>query len=115
MWIFTVDLTSLIITFIRNLETTLEILFQSNSFLILVIGYFIAKSKTWIYNHATAFKGPETENITSQFVLQQMIQETKHKFDTSLSLYIDQISTKLEKPHAGPNLAIQSQKNKTFI
>ena len=51
--------------FIDNLEMNLETLAQINPFLMVVNGYFNAKSKHWCSQGSTNFKGTTIENVTS--------------------------------------------------
>ena len=54
-----------------------------NPFLVVAIGDFNAKSKTWYINDSTASQGNVLENITSQFELKQIIKEPTHILDHS--------------------------------
>ena len=64
--------------FIDNLEMNLETLAQRNSFLMVVLGDFNAKSKHWCSQDSTNFEGIAIENVTSQFGLSQIITEAAH-------------------------------------
>ena len=78
--------------FYDNLELNLGILSQKNPFLVVAIGDFNAKSKSWYINDSTTSQGNVFENITSQFALQQIIKEPTHILDNSSSC-IDLITT----------------------
>ena len=87
--------------FSDNLELNLGTLSQKNPFLVVAIGDFNAKSKSWYINDSTTSQGIVLENITSQFGLQQIIKEPTHILDNSSSC-IDLIFT------SQPNLIIES-------
>ena len=87
--------------FSDNLELNLGTLSQKNPFLVVAIGNFNAKSKSWYINDSTTFQGNVLENITSQFGLQQIIKEPTHILDKSSSC-IDLMFT------SQPNLIIES-------
>ena len=87
--------------FSDNLELNLGTLSQKNPFLVVAIGDFNAKSKSWYINDSTTSQGNVLENITSQFGLQQIIKEPTHILDNSSSC-IDLIFT------SQPNLTIES-------
>ena len=74
---------------------------QRNLFLLVVIGDFNAKSKHWCSQNSTNFEGITIENVTSQFVLSQIIKEATHILESS-SLCIDLIFT------TQPNLVNES-------
>ena len=78
--------------FSDNLEMNLGTLSQKNPFLVVAIGDFNAKSKSWYINDSTTSQGNVLENITSQFGLQQIIKEPTHILDNSSSC-IDLIFT----------------------
>ena len=69
--------------FSDNLELNLGTLSQKNPFLVVAIGDFNAKSKSWYINDSTTSQGNVLENITSQFGLQQIIKEPTHILDNS--------------------------------
>ena len=58
---------------------------QKNPFLVVAIGDFNVKSKSWYINDSTTSQGNVLENITSQFGLQQIIKEPTHILDNSSS------------------------------
>ena len=66
--------------FIDNLEMNLETLARRNSFLMVVIGDFNAKSKHLRSQDSTNFQGITIENVTSQFGLSQIIKEATYMF-----------------------------------
>ena len=70
-------------TFTENLELKFEKLLQRNSFLVVVVGDFNAKSSNWFCQDKTVFKGDAIENLTSQFGLHQVIKEPTHISDIS--------------------------------
>ena len=65
-------------TFADNLELTLDTLTNKNPFLIAAIGDFNAKTTNWYKNDTTSYEGLKIDGITSQFGLQQLINETNH-------------------------------------
>ena len=85
----------------ENLELNLGTLSQKHSFLVVAIGDFNTKPKSWYINDITTSQGNVLENITSQFGLQQIIKEPTHILDNSSSC-IDLIFT------SQPNLTIES-------
>ena len=88
-------------TFSKNFELNLENIVHRNSFLVVVIGNFNAKSSKWHCQDKSTFEGNVIDNITSQFGLYQVIKEPTHILNTSSSC-IDLIFTSL------PNLIIDS-------
>ena len=87
--------------FSDNLELNLGTLLQKNPFLVVAIGDFNAKSKSWYINDSTTSQCNVLENITSQFGQQQIIKEPTHILDNSSSC-IDLFFT------SQPNLIIES-------
>ena len=65
-------------TFADNLELTLDTLTNNNPFLIAAIGNFNAKTTTWYNNDTTSLECLKIDAITSQFSLQQLINELTH-------------------------------------
>ena len=59
----------------NNSELTLDAVSATNLFLIVAIGNFSAKSNNWYTGDTTTFEGSTIEAITSQFGLQQIINE----------------------------------------
>ena len=72
-------------TFIDNFKLNLETLSRKNSFLLVAIGDFYAKSKFWYYNDNTTSQGKALENVTSQFRLHQVVKEPTHILHNSSS------------------------------
>ena len=64
--------------FCNNFELTLDAVSATNPFLIVAIGDFNAKSSNWYTDDTTTSEGSKIEAITSQFGLQQIINETTH-------------------------------------
>ena len=64
--------------FCNNFELTLETVLATNPFLIVAIDDFNAKSSNWYTGDVTTFEGSKIEAITSQFGLQQIINEPTH-------------------------------------
>ena len=71
--------------FCNNFQLTLDAVLANNPFLIAVIGDFNAKSSNWYTGDTTTFEGSKTEAITSQFGLQQIINEPTHTQGKSVS------------------------------
>ena len=88
-------------TFADNLELTLDTLTNNNPFLIVAIGDFNAKTTNWYKNDTTSYEGLKIDAITSQFGLQQLINEPTHLTGNSSSC-IDSIFT------SQPNLVMES-------
>ena len=68
--------------FCNNLELTLDAVSATNPFLIVAIGDFNTKSSNWYTGDTTTFEGSK---ITSQFGLQQIINEPTHIQGQSVS------------------------------
>ena len=64
--------------FCNDFELTLDAVSANNPFLIVAIGDFNAKSSNWYTGDTTTFEGSKIEAITSQFGLQQIINEPTH-------------------------------------
>ena len=64
-----------------NLKLNLGTFPQKNPFLVVAIGDFNAKSKSWYINGSTTSHDNVLENITSQFLLKQIIKEPTHILD----------------------------------
>ena len=64
--------------FCNNFELTLNAVSATNPFLIVAIGDFNVKSSDWYTGDTTTFEGSKIEAITSQFGLQQIINEPPH-------------------------------------
>ena len=71
--------------FIKNLELNLNKATTYNSFLVVVLGDFNAKSCNWCINNKTNFEGAKVDTLTSQYGLHQIIKEPTHILDTSSS------------------------------
>ena len=71
--------------FYNNFELTLDIVSATNLFSIVAIGDFNAKSSNWYTSDITSFEGSKIEAITSQFGLQQIINEPTHIQGKSVS------------------------------
>ena len=62
----------------NNFELTLDAASAINPFIIVAIGDFNPKSSNWYIGDTTASEGSKIEAITSQFGLQQIINEPTH-------------------------------------
>ena len=71
--------------FCNNFELTLDSVSATNPFLIVAMGDFNAKSSNWYTGDTTTFDGSKIEAITSQFGLQQIINEPTHIQGKSVS------------------------------
>ena len=71
--------------FIKNLELNLDKKTTYNPFLVVVLGYFNAKSCNWYINDKTNFEGAKIDILTLQNGLHQIIKESTHILDTSSS------------------------------
>ena len=71
--------------FCNNFELTVDAVSATNPFLIVAIDDFNAKSSNWYTGDTTTCEGSKIEAITSQFALQQIINETTHIQGISLS------------------------------
>ena len=88
-------------TFADNFELTLDTIVNKNPFLIVALGDFNAKTTNWYKNDINSFEGLKIETTTSQFGLQQLINEPTHLTANSSSC-IDLIFT------SQPNLVMES-------
>ena len=93
--------------FCNNFELTLDAVSATNPFLIVAIGDFKAKSSNWYTGDTTTSEGSKTEAITSQFGLQQIINEPTHIQGQSVSC-IDLIFS------SQPNLVMTSGIHSSF-
>ena len=84
-----------------NLQLTLDTLTNNNPFLIVTIGNFDEKTTNWYNNDTTSYEGLNTDAVTSQFGLQQLIYEPTYLTGNSSSC-IDLIFS------SQPNLAAES-------
>ena len=89
-------------SFKENLELNLESAVQNNPFLVVLLGDFNAKSSNWCKNDITTTEGKAIEKMSSQFGLNQMINEPTHILESSFSC-IDLIFT------SQPNLITESR------
>ena len=64
--------------FCNNFELTLDIVSETNPLLIVAICDFSAKSSNWYTGDTSTFQSSKIEAITSQFGLQQIINELTH-------------------------------------
>ena len=88
-------------TFADNFELTLDTIVNKNPFLIVALGDFNAKTTNWYKNDINSYEGLKIDTITSQFGLQQLINEPTHLTANSSSC-IDLIFT------SQPNLVMES-------
>ena len=71
--------------FCNNFELMLNAASETNLFLIVAVGDFNARPNNWYTGYTTTFEGAKTEAITSQFGLQQIINEPTHIQGKSVS------------------------------
>ena len=71
--------------FCNNFELTLDAVSATNPFLIVTIGDFNTKSSNWYTGDTNTSEGSKIEAITSQFGLQQIINEPTHIQGQSVS------------------------------
>ena len=88
-------------TFGDNFELTLDLIINKNPFLIVALGNFNAKTTKWYKNDINSYEDLEIDTITSQFGLQQIINEPTYLTSNSSSC-IDLIFT------SQPNLIMES-------
>ena len=65
-------------TFADNFEVTLDSIINKNPFLVVALGDFNAKTTNWYKNDINSYEGLKIDIITSQFGLQQLINESTH-------------------------------------
>ena len=65
-------------TFSDNFEMTLDLASKKNLFLLVVLSNFNAKLSPWHDKDSSTSEGTSIENITSQFRLNQIINELTH-------------------------------------
>ena len=87
-------------TFADNFELTLDTIIKKNQFLIVALGDFNAKTTNWYKNDINSYESLKIDTITSQFRLQQLINELTH-LTTNSSSCIDPIFT------SQPNLVME--------
>ena len=80
---------------------TLDLVSKKNPFLLVVLGDFNAKLSQWHDKDSSTSEGISVENITSQFILHQIINEPTHILENSSSC-IELIFT------SQPNLSVES-------
>ena len=88
-------------TFFDNFQLTRDAIINKNSFLIDALADFKGKTTNWFKNNISSYEGLKINTITSQFGLQQLINELTNLKATSFSC-IDLIFT------SQPNLAMES-------
>ena len=91
-------------TLADNFVLTLDTVVNKNPFLIVALGDFNAKTTNWYKNDINSYEGLKIDTITSQFGLEQLINEPTHLTANSSSC-IDLIFT------SQPNLVIESGVN----
>ena len=62
-------------TFADNFELTVDSIINKNPFLVVALGDFNAKTTNWHKNDINSYEGLKIDAITSQFGLQQVINE----------------------------------------
>ena len=72
-------------SFIKNLELNLDKATTFNSFLVVALGDFNAKSCNWCINDKTNSEGAKIDTLTSQNGLHQIIKEPTQTLDTLFS------------------------------
>ena len=72
-------------TFLKNFGLNLNTILANNLFLTVVLGDFNVKSNLWCKGDKTSYEGSKSEGITSQFGLQQLIDEPTHHTRNSSS------------------------------
>ena len=60
-------------TFADRFESTLDSIINKNSFLIVALGDFNAKTTNWCNNNINSYEALKTDIITSQFGLKQIM------------------------------------------
>ena len=65
-------------TFADNFELTLDTIVHKKQFLIVALGDLNAKTTNWYKNDINSYEGLKIDTITSQFGLQQLINELTH-------------------------------------
>ena len=86
-------------TFLENLKLNFDHMDEKNPFMMVVLGDFNARSKSWYTNDSTNFKGSKSDFLTSSFGFHQIINNPTHVLNNSSSC-IDLIFT------AQPNLVM---------
>ena len=88
-------------TFLENPELNFDYMAEKNTFMMVVLRDFDAKSKFWYTNDSTNFEGSKIDFLTSSFGFHQIINKLTHILNNSSSC-IDLIFT------TQPNLVIES-------
>ena len=88
-------------SFANNFELNIDAVTAINLFLTVVLGDFTIKSNLWFKGDKTSYEGSKIDATTSQFGLQQLINEPTHLTADSSSC-IDSIFT------SQPNLVMES-------
>ena len=88
-------------SFANNFELNIDPVTAINLFLTVVLGDFTIKSNLWFKGDKTSYEGSKIDATTSQFGLQQLINEPTHLTADSSSC-IDSIFT------SQPNLVMES-------
>ena len=71
--------------FLKNFELNLDTILTNNPFLAVALGDFTVKANLWCKSEKTSYEGSKIEGITSQFGLQQLINEPIHHTRNSYS------------------------------
>ena len=88
-------------TFLENLELNFDHMAERNPLMMVVLGDFNAKSKSWYTNDSTDFQSLKIDFLTSSFGFHQIINKPTHILNNSSSC-TDLIFT------TQPNLAMES-------
>ena len=87
-------------TFLKNFELTFDQIHENNTFMAVVLGDFIAKSKNWCNTGITSLEGSMIDTIVSSYGLNQLIQEPTHILNSSSScidlIFISQTNLVME-------------------
>ena len=88
-------------TVTNSLELILDKIFETIPFLVIALGDFNKKLSQWYKNDKTTTQGSKIANFTSQYGLEQIINQPTHIFNNSSS-FIDLLFT------SQPNLVMES-------
>ena len=88
-------------TFTNNLELILDMIFETNPFLVIALGDFNAKLSQWYKNDKTTTEGSKIANLTSRYGLKRTINQPTHILN-NLSSCINLLLT------SQPNLLMES-------
>ena len=72
-------------TFADNLDLNLDTISKNNPFLIVLLGNLNAKSSKWYKNGGTSYESTKIDCMTSQFGMQQLVNEPTHILPPSSS------------------------------